>query len=77
MKSKIPKVKRTPGWLGYSGRIADASHEEAKGDANSLAAGKFYGTGVRAKMGRMRTGTGIGSNPVSKQKLSKPPRSLA
>lgn len=73
----IKKVKRPAGWIGFSKHATDASHEEAKGDANSLAAGKFYGTGVKAKMGKVRTGTGIDSNPVSSEKLKKPPRSLA
>jgi hypothetical protein len=40
-------------------------------------AGTYYGTGVRAKMGKMRTGTGIGEIPVPNLKLKKPPKSLA
>lgn len=73
---KVKKLKRSPGWLGYSGRIADMGHEETKMDANSLAAGNFYGTGVRAKLGKVRTGAGIDSNPVPPKKLRSPPRSL-
>ncbi len=37
--------------------------------------GDFYGSGVKQPLGKMRDG--IGSNPVSKKKLGKPPKSLA
>lgn len=37
--------------------------------------GDFYGTSVKQPMGKIRDS--IGSNPMSKKKLGKPPKSLA
>jgi hypothetical protein len=37
--------------------------------------GDYYGTGVKAPIGKMRDG--LGMQVVSKSKLKKPPRSLA
>lgn len=37
--------------------------------------GDFYGSGIKQPLGKVRSG--IGSNPVSKQKLGKSPKSLA
>lgn len=37
--------------------------------------GDYYGTGVRAKVGKMRDGMGMAS--ISKKKLGTPPKSLA
>lgn len=39
--------------------------------------GDFYGSGVRNKVGRMRSSFTPGSVPVSKKGLKKPPKSLA
>lgn len=38
--------------------------------------GDFYGTGVIQKQGTMR-GAQVGTNPLSKNQLKKPPKSLA
>ena len=78
----IPKkAKRKPGWLGVGSRIMDVGAEPTRGDVttqsvNGQAAGKFYGTGVRAKLGKLRDGTMLPGNPVKKDKLKTPPRSL-
>lgn len=37
--------------------------------------GDNYGTAIKAKLGKMREGMGM--KPLSKAKISKPPRSLA
>lgn len=37
--------------------------------------GDFYGSGVKQPIGKIRSG--IGSNPVSKSKLGKPPKKMA
>ena len=37
--------------------------------------GDFYGSGIKQPIGKIRSG--IGSNPVPKSKLGKPPKSLA
>ena len=41
----------------------------------SLGMGDYYGTGITAKIGRMREGTGF--EAISPSKLKKPPKSLA
>ena len=41
-----------------------------------LAAGDYYGTGIKAKVGRMRDDS-VGMNPVGQKALKKPPKSLA
>jgi hypothetical protein len=55
-----------------------ASKKPYKGQAHTPASSKgmgdYYGTGVRAKLGRMRDGMGM--QTLSKNQLSKPPRSL-
>lgn len=40
------------------------------------AAGDYYGTGIKAKVGRMRGGS-VGEIPVGQKSLKKPPKSLA
>jgi hypothetical protein len=45
--------------------------------APSAAAGDYYGTGFKAPVGRIRDVSSPGVNPVSKQNLGKPPKSLA
>lgn len=37
--------------------------------------GDYYGTGIRAKIGRMRSGMGM--EVVSKKQLKNPPKSIA
>ena len=39
--------------------------------------GDYYGTGVTAKIGRMRDGTMLPGNPVKKSKLKIPPKATA
>ena len=41
------------------------------------AAGDYYGTGVKAPVGRVRDSSSPGMRPVNKKQLGKPPRSLA
>ena len=43
---------------------------------SKIGMGDFYGSGVRNKMGRMRSES-VSMVPVSKKKLGKPPKSLA
>lgn len=40
----------------------------------SMGMGDYYGTGVRAKLGKMRDGMGM--KPLSQKKLGTPPRSV-
>lgn len=40
----------------------------------SLGMGDYYGTGIKAKLGKVIDGVGL--NPISKKKLSKPPKSV-
>jgi hypothetical protein len=72
MALKIKKGNQ-PAFYGSSRRI-DTSNESP--GMNNLAAGDYYGTGVRAKLGKIRTGTGIDANPLSSKKLRKPPKSV-
>lgn len=48
----------------------------AKPNQSGRAMGDYYGTGVKAKVGRMREDS-LGFNSVPPKKLMKPPRSLA
>lgn len=43
---------------------------------SGMAMGDYYGTGIKAKVGRMREDQ-LGFNSVPPKKLMKPPRSLA
>ena len=56
-----------------------ASKKPYKGAAHTPASpkglGDYYGTGIRAKLGRIRSG--LGQEILGPVKLSKPPRSLA
>lgn len=38
--------------------------------------GDYYGTGIKAPLGKIREGT-VGYQPVSPQKMGKPPKKLA
>lgn len=50
-------------------------HKEAHSANMKKGMGDYYGTGVKAKIGRVRESFIL--NPVSKSKMKKPPRSLA
>lgn len=39
--------------------------------------GDFYGSGIRAKVGKIRQMYAPGENPVAPKQLKKPPRTLA
>jgi hypothetical protein len=55
-----------------------ASKKPYKGQAHTPASpkgvGDYYGTGVRAKLAKIRSG--LGQEILSERRLSKPPRSL-
>ena len=48
----------------------------AKLNQSGRAMGDYYGTGIKAKVGKMREDS-LGLNSVTPKKLMKPPRSLA
>jgi len=55
-----------------------SSHKEAHSAQMKKGMGDYYGTAVKAKIGKMRPGSfSPGGNPVSEKKLKIPPRSLA
>lgn len=56
---KIPKTKRV----------------EWHTSKNKMGLGDYYGTGITAKIGRMRQGTGF--EDLSPKKLKTPPKTLA
>ena len=43
---------------------------------SQMGSGDYYGTAIKQKVGRMREDS-MGMMPVNRQKLGKPPRSLA
>jgi len=43
--------------------------------ATKYGMGDYYGTGIKAKVGKMRDGMGM--KPISQKKMKNPPRSLA
>lgn len=72
----IPKKakgsSRPAGWIGFTKRVTESKPMYQGGQPM----GKFYGTGVRAKLGKLRDGTMLPGNPVKKSKLHTPPRSV-
>lgn len=50
-------------------------HKEAHSANMKYGMGDNYGTGIKAKVGRIIQGTGV--NPASPKKIKTPPRSLA
>ena len=54
-----------------------SKHKEAHSAGSKYGMGDFYGSGIRAKMGRARDLYLPGVNPVSSKKLKKPPKTLA
>lgn len=67
MKPKVPKQAHT------------ASTKKPSGDwhvnNSSMGMGDYYGTGIRAKIGRMREGMGM--QEITPKKMKTPPKSLA
>lgn len=53
-----------------------AKHKEAHSANAKYGMGDYYGTGIKAKVGRMRDDS-MGMNAVTPSKLKKPPKSLA
>ena len=51
-------------------------HIEAHTSPSKFGMGDYYGTGIRQKIGRMREDS-VGYKPVSKEKMKRPPMSVA
>lgn len=69
LKNKIPGPKRkSPSKKTYNGAVHTPKSQKGLGD--------FYGTGIVAKMGKMRGGD-MGMQVVTKPLMKKPPKSLA
>jgi hypothetical protein len=49
-------------------------HKEAHSSSTKQGMGDYYGTGIRAKLGKMRDGMGMYA--VSKTKMKIPPKSV-
>jgi len=56
-------------------KIPKTKHKQAHTDNVKMGMGDYYGTGLNAKIGKVRDVTGY--NEISKAKLKKPPKSLA
>lgn len=56
-----------------SGKTKNA---EAHTSPTKFGMGDYYGSGQKAKIGKMR-GHSVGCRPVTKSQMSKPPKSLA
>lgn len=71
--AKTPKTSagKPAGWIGFSKRATDTTPQYS-----GQPMGKYYGSGVRAKLGKLRDGTAIPGNPVKNSKLKNPPRSV-
>lgn len=52
--------------------------KKSSGDSHvshtGMGMGDYYGTAVKAKLGRVRDGMGL--NPISKSRIGKPPKSV-
>lgn len=55
---------------------AKPKNREAHTANTKFGMGDYYGTGFRAKIGKIRDTTNPGFNPVSKKLLKSPPRSV-
>lgn len=56
-------------------KIPKTKHYQSHTSKNKMGLGDYYGTGITAKIGRMREGTGF--EELSKTKLKTPPKTLA
>jgi hypothetical protein len=56
-------------------KIPKAKTKQAHTSQTKMGMGDYYGTGITAKIGRMREGTGF--EELSKKALRTPPKSLA
>lgn len=75
-KQKIKSIRqnKVSGYgLSNPWDFSPGADDEPKGPAQP-AAGDYYGTGIKNPMGRVRDMAG--SNPVSKEDLKKPPKSV-
>jgi hypothetical protein len=89
--SKIPKPKALVAAIGsgvadstkgqnstsnsaYSSKRT--KHVSAHTSKSLSGMGDYYGSGVKAKIGRIRDGYSPGYTPVTKSKLHKPPKSV-
>lgn len=52
-------------------------HKEAHSMGQKYGMGEFTGSGIRAKIGKIRSMYAPGENPPTPKKLKKPPRTLA
>lgn len=54
---------------------ASNKYKQAHTDNTKYGMGNYYGTGIRAKIGRMREG--VGMQEITPKELKTPPRSVA
>lgn len=52
-------------------------YKQAHTDNKKYGMGDFYGSGIRAKVGKIRDIYAPGVNPVAPKNLKKPPKTLA
>lgn len=69
-------MKPSKSMSGANPLKSKTKHKEAHTDNTRFGMGDFYGSGVKAPMGKMR-GDSVGYRPVSKKELGKPPKTLA
>lgn len=66
-------------YLHYRGnplrKTLNTSVKAAHTPKTQLGMGDFYGTSIKQPLGKTRSS--IGTNPISKKKLGKPPKSMA
>lgn len=72
MKSQLPlsqlgKPRKSNSKIPYKGQVHTPKSQKGIGD--------FYGTGVRAKLGKMREG--VGMNFLTAKELKTPPKSTS
>ena len=56
-------------------KLPKAKTKQAHTSQSKMGMGDYYGTGITAKIGRMREGTGF--EELTQKKLKTPPKSLA
>ena len=70
-----PRYGQTVGTMDIGSPKSKTKNAEAHTAPTKYGMGSYYGTSMKAPVGRLRSDT-VGYNPVSKKKLGTPPKSV-
>lgn len=72
--SRPPKIKSKSGKVKSAFEMNPSTEDRRAG--TSIGCGDYYGSGFKAKVGKLRGDT-VGYSPVSPKQMGTPPKSLA